>query len=191
MRKIRRGKWLGRDGCRVRGAQFGGLAHVPVDSRVDAKPYTCFNCRLPGHRMAECGQPRNQLVCFNCGRLEVTIRSCPRCGPAHSALLAERKQTAATAAAQTREACAGANSPRAMEIATLSVTSAKTASAEAPANRRKKCRRAKKKRKSQQTAAVQVPSTSQQPAALLPASAEPQPSTSQGTTSTSSGFARA
>ena len=65
--KARRAKWLGRDGCRVRGAQFGGLVHVPVDPRVDAKPFTCFNCRRPRHRMAECAEPRVLLVCYNCG----------------------------------------------------------------------------------------------------------------------------
>ena len=118
-------------------------------------------------------QPRNQLVCFNCGRLEVTIRMCPRCGPTHSTFLAERKEAAATAAAQTRELRTGANLPRVGQIATLSV--AEAASAEAPAKGRKKCRRSKKKSKTQQTTTPQSAASSQPPA-------EPQPSTSRGTT---------
>ena len=97
-RKRRRGKWLGRDGCRVRGAQFGGLVHVPVDPQVDEKPFTCFNCRRPGHRMAECAELRTMLVCYNCGRLEVTMRTCPRCGPAHSGFMAERKEVTVVSA---------------------------------------------------------------------------------------------
>ena len=97
-KKTRRAKWLGRGGCRVRGSQFGKLVHVPLDLSVDPPPYVCFNCRRPGHGWAGCTQPRSTLLCFNCGRWGVTVRSCPRCATPHRAFLANKKEVAAVAA---------------------------------------------------------------------------------------------
>ena len=179
-KKRRRGKWLGRDGCRVRGTQFGGLVHVPVDPRVDAKPCTCFNCRRPGHRMAECAEPRTRAVCYNCGRLDVTMLTCPRCGPTYSGFLAQKKEAAAVSAvvsaAQATDSNADAISPRAVEAAALSIEQMDTTPADTPA-RKKKCRRSKKKKAQQPE--VQLPSPSRTP----PPRIDPcEPSTSKGTT---------
>ena len=59
------------------------------------------------------------LVCYNCGRLEVKTRTCPRCGPTDSAFLAREKEVAAISAAQTAVSCAETISPRVMEGTTL------------------------------------------------------------------------
>ena len=123
-----------------------------MDPRVDAKPFTCFNCRRPGHRMAQCAEPRSRLVCYNCGWLEVTMRTCPRCGPIHSGFLAEKKEAAAVStvapAAPAADSHVDAISPRVAEAAALSVEKMETAAADVLA-RKKKCRRAKKKKAQQ------------------------------------------
>lgn len=39
---------------------------------------TCWNCSRPGHRSAQCRQPRTRH-CYRCGKPNVTIASCPGC----------------------------------------------------------------------------------------------------------------
>lgn len=38
----------------------------------------CWNCELIGHVAARCPQPLKKR-CFKCGKLDVTVRTCPRC----------------------------------------------------------------------------------------------------------------
>ena len=115
---------------------FRGAGNLPI--------HLCFNCRRPGHRMAEYAEPRTMLVCYNCGRLEVTMRTCPCCGPTHSGFLTEKKEAAVVSSAQASDSRVDLVPVRAVEAAACSVGKTETTPADTPA-RRKKCRRSKKK----------------------------------------------
>ena len=91
-RRRRCGKWLTSDGCRKRGSQFGGLVPVALDRSLDPPSYACFNCGNRGHTMKHCPESWRGTVCYNCGRRGMTLRTCDRCGPAHLAYLADKKE---------------------------------------------------------------------------------------------------
>jgi hypothetical protein len=38
----------------------------------------CWNCEKTGHIARECGETR-RLYCYRCGKVGVTVRSCPTC----------------------------------------------------------------------------------------------------------------
>lgn len=42
-------------------------------------PITCWNCDIQGHGLQLCPQPRNRLICYGCGKKDVTIHTCPQC----------------------------------------------------------------------------------------------------------------
>lgn len=61
------------------GVLFSGLDPVPYDRLVDAPYFSCFNCREEGHSRKSCPQDKNKVLCHNCGRWDVTVKTCPRC----------------------------------------------------------------------------------------------------------------
>ena len=128
--------------------------------------------------MAECAEPRNMLVCYNCGRLEVTMRTCPRCGLTHSGFLAKKKEAAVVTAAQASDSRVDIVPVRAVEAAACSVGKTETTPADTPA-RRKKCRRSKKKAQQQ---VVPVPPPPRTPTPPRITQRESEPSKSKGTT---------
>lgn len=46
-------------------------------------PGGCWNCLSELHAYPECDLPRMQSFCFGCGERDVTVRTCPRCGPTY------------------------------------------------------------------------------------------------------------
>lgn len=69
------------------GVKFGNLKPIPTDPTVDPPPYACFNCWDWGHSVFDCKEPQTTPFCYNCGRREVDMMNCPRCGDRHREFL--------------------------------------------------------------------------------------------------------
>jgi len=52
-----------------------------VEAGAEAAQRGCWNCRSFLHTYSECAQPRRWPFCFGCGTRNVTVRTCPNCGP--------------------------------------------------------------------------------------------------------------
>ena len=61
---------------------FGTMASAGM-----SRPVKCFNCHQPGHINRDCTKPF-RLHCYKCGKVNVTVRTCPVCSgnstPAHN-----------------------------------------------------------------------------------------------------------
>lgn len=62
------------------------LAYVYTDGEALGNPSSCheintscWNCKEPGHRAAQCPKPKGERYCFKCGNPGHTVRSCPKC----------------------------------------------------------------------------------------------------------------
>ncbi|CAB0031417.1 unnamed protein product [Trichogramma brassicae] len=66
----------------VRGENFGGLEPVAFVSGLDPPRGACFNCHGSGHGRQQCWKRPMRVFCTNCGRGEVKVHACPRCGKA-------------------------------------------------------------------------------------------------------------
>jgi len=52
-----------------------------VEAGAEAAPQGCWNCRSLLHSYSECRESRRWPFCFGCGTRNVTVRTCPSCGP--------------------------------------------------------------------------------------------------------------
>jgi len=52
-----------------------------VEAGAEVAQQGCWNCRSLLHTYSDCTEPRRWPFCFGCGTRNVTVRSCPRCGP--------------------------------------------------------------------------------------------------------------
>ena len=131
--------------------------------------------------MVECAESRITLVCYNCGRLKVTMRTCPRFGPTHFGFLTEKKEAAVVSAivsaAQAADSRVDAISPRTVEAAACSAEKMETTPADASA-RKKKCRRSKKKKAPRPVVPLPPTLRTPPPPQITPC----EPSTSRGMT---------
>jgi len=52
-----------------------------VEAGAEVAQQGCWNCHSLLHSYSECRQPRRWNFCFGCGTRNVTVRTCPSCGP--------------------------------------------------------------------------------------------------------------
>jgi len=52
-----------------------------VEAGAEAAQQGCWNCRSLLHSYSGCPRPRRWAFCFGCGTRNVTVRTCPNCGP--------------------------------------------------------------------------------------------------------------
>ena len=65
---------------------------IERDQSLDPPPYACFNCLKRGHTMKYCPEPWRGTVCYDFGRRGMTMSTYDRCGLAHRAYLADKKE---------------------------------------------------------------------------------------------------
>ena len=70
-------------GKQLRGRGFGGVNPLPNDTRVDPAPRKCFCCWERSQKQNRCPYKIKDIVCYNCGRRDQDISTCPRCKDAH------------------------------------------------------------------------------------------------------------
>lgn len=47
---------------------------------VSSPTFACWNCGDLSHRAGRCPKPRTKVYCFRCGKPDVTVKSCAKCG---------------------------------------------------------------------------------------------------------------
>jgi len=52
-----------------------------VEAGAEPAPQGCWNCHSLLHSYSECNKPRKWAFCFGCGTRNVTVCTCPSCGP--------------------------------------------------------------------------------------------------------------
>ena len=77
----------------TKGAMFGDLVSILINTTIDPPLGVCFNCWQDGHARRACPRPKVARYCLNCGRRGVDLYSCSRCGPAHARYVLEKYRT--------------------------------------------------------------------------------------------------
>lgn len=60
------------------GEGVSAVQQIATSSR--SSDIVCWNCKKTGHVRQACPEPK-RVVCYRCGKMDVTVRQCPNCSP--------------------------------------------------------------------------------------------------------------